>query len=188
MKKLGLLMAVIMAAGVAQAGNGLGLYGTYWSPADLDNAFGGGAKLQFSVAPNLTLEARAGFFPKLEDDFEGITFETMAVPVEGALTLSFPLDAITLFAGGGAGYYIFPDGKLKGGGEEIDFEFQSEFGFFAMGGAQFKMNEQVALFGAVKYLWLEIDEVEVDGEKIDLGGDEIDLGGVMVDVGLLMQF
>lgn len=178
MRYVSALVILAMAAGSAAA-NGIGAYGSYWKPKDLDNAWGGGAKIQIEVVPSIYLEGRLGYFPEVDDEPKlDIT------PVELAGVLKFPVDRFTPYLGAGAGYYLF---DLKDVPAGIDVTVDDEIGYFGVAGAELSLGANVSLFGEAKYTWL--DEVKVE---VQVGGvtmtDKGNLSGWGANVGLLLKW
>jgi len=93
-------------------------------------------------------------------------------------------DALKVYVGGGAGFYLL-DGEATIGGATVDFDPSDEIGFYAVAGVELHLSEQAAIFGEAKYTWLQVDEVEIDGVKMDLD-DEAKLDGVGANAGLLL--
>lgn len=176
------LVVLAVAAGSTLA-NGIGAYGSYWDPKDLDNAWGGGAKIQIEVVPSIYLEGRLGYFPEAEDNGDdGPKLDI--VPVELAGVLKFPVDQFTPYLGAGAGYYLFDVKDVPTG---IDVTVDDEIGYFGVAGAELSLGANVSLFGEAKYTWL--DEVEI---KAKAGGvtitDKSNLSGWGANVGLLLKW
>jgi hypothetical protein len=179
----------------AFAANGLGVFGTYWDAEDSsDPGMGGGLKFKMEMAPNISLEIRGSYLQDFFDEDDG-TSDLIMIPVEADIVLNFPLvpDTLNIYGGGGGGYYIFPEFEADfglPGSAEPDIDPDETFGFFALGGVELTLNEQLSLFGEVKYNWLEVDEVEIDGFDVDLGDvdEEIDFGGISYNAGLLLTW
>lgn len=177
-------LGVLLSASVVMA-NGIGVYGSYWKPEDMDNGWGLGAKVQVEVVPSIFLEARGGYFHEIEvEDAEEDDPKLSIVPLEAAGLLKFPVDQLTPYVGGGVGYYMF-DVVDEPAGISIDVE--NKVGFFAVAGLELALGENISLFGEGKYTWL--DEVEIEAETAGFKvTDEGDLSGFGANVGLLLKW
>ena len=194
MRKLLMVLVVLaLAVPMARGAGGLGVFGSYWDMKDADDAaLGGGIKFKMEMMPQICLEMRASY---LQEFGERPLEDANIVPLEADVVIDFPLvpDVLTIYGGGGGGYYIMPEfeaSEALGLSDEPDIDPDDTFGFYVVGGAELQLNEQVALFGEVKYTWLEIDELEVDGESIDLADfdAELDLTGIGFNAGLLLKW
>ena len=187
-KLLTLGLSVALCAAVANAGNGLGGFGAYWAPDGdgTDSGFGGGVKLLLPLAPEVSLEIRGSYFPDLGDEEGGVDADLMVVPAEVAGNVVFPLeeDVLSLYAGGGVGYY-FVDGELESGGVELDVDPDDEFGFFVQGGGKLMLSEETALFAEAVYRWVEIDEADVEGVGT-VSDIDLELTGFGANAGLML--
>jgi outer membrane protein W len=184
------IMMLGLFASAAHAANGLGVFGAYWDTDDMDDAFGGGARLKLEIVPNIAIEVRGTYFPEFSREDNAFKYTVAAIPVEGALTVSFPMnDQFSLYVGGGGGYYMFNDGELKVKltGDKVDADPDDEFGFFALGGAEFAISGNVSLFAEAKYTWLKFDKIEVSGHSMDLGED-VKLDGFGANAGLMLTW
>jgi hypothetical protein len=190
MRKFGSTLAVwALGASLASAG-GIGFYGSYWDSEDPGAGTGGGVKISVPVAESLALELRGSYiqdFDKMDDIGQK---DFAIIPIEADLVIQVPLgDALTLYAGGGAGYYVTPEYESKvavEGSLEPDIDFKDTVGYFGVGGLEIKLSDAVSLFAEAKYTWLELDEAEVDGVTVkDLNGKMDGLGanaGIMFNL------
>lgn len=179
---LAALAVLTLSAAVASA-NGLGFYGSFWKPEDLDNAFGAGAKMQIEIVPSIFAEARAGYFPKAKDKDED-DFEVDIIPLEAAGIIKFPVDQITPYGGAGAGYYMFRVAKEPDG---VSADIENKIGFFAVAGLELALGDSASLFGEAKYTWLKDVEVEAKAGGVS-AKDEGDLTGFGANVGILLKW
>ena len=187
-KLLAALAVVAISVPLAWGAGGLGIFGSYWDMDDPDDeAIGGGLKFKMEMAPQILLELRASYLTEFGPDEPGYDFaDANLVPLEADIVVDFPLveDQLTLYAGGGGGYYISPEFEAEILGVEGDVDFDDEFGFFVVGGVELMLSEQVSLFGEAKHTWLELEEVESDfGDEEDI---ELELTGLGVNAGLLL--
>lgn len=179
-------MAFVFMLATTVMGNGLGFYGSYWNPEDLDNAWGGGAKVQVEVVPSIYVEARAGYFHEVEaeDEDSEDAPKLNIVPLELAGILKFPVDQITPYVGAGAGYYMF---DVADEPEGISITVDDKIGYFAVAGLELSLAENASLFGEAKYTWLDEVDIEATGFGMTIK-DEGDLSGFGANVGLLLKW
>jgi len=183
MKITALFIATALTAASALAGGGLGIFGTYWDADDTDDpAIGGGIKLKAPLMPNLCMELRGSYLVEFADG----TDEESLIPLEAGLVIEFPIaEQLTLYAGGGAGYFISPEYEVDDGmGGEVDVDLDDEVGYYAVAGAELKLNESVAIFAEAKYTAVEFDGAEVEG--IDVDFEDSEMKGLGVNAGLML--
>lgn len=182
MKKLLVMLLVLgLAAIVASAGSGVGVFGSYLDAKDPGPGFGGGIKFKTDLVDYLGVEARASCITQFDEDDsdDGVYL----IPLEAGLVFNLPLgdDApITLYGGGGIGYAIIP--------EADDVDLDDSFCFYGVAGAEFGLGESASLFAEAQYRVLEVDGAEVDGEDVDLGDEEVEFSGIGINAGLLFRF
>jgi len=192
-KLLAVLTVLAVSAPMVFAGSGLGVFATMWDAEDADDpGVGGGIKFKMEMMPNINLELRASYLQDFFDSDSGSS-DLIMVPLEVDVVIDLPLvpDLLTLYGGGGAGFYIVPEYESDiaiPGSDEPDIDPDDELGFFAVGGAELQLNEQLSLFGEIKYNVLEIEGTEIDDVEIDFGDfdEDIDMGGIAYNVGLLL--
>lgn len=177
-------MVMVLGAGMAVA-NGLGVYGSYWKPEDMENAWGVGAKVQVDVVPSIFVEARVGYFHEMEtEDAEDDDPKLNTLPLELAGILKFPVDQLMPFVGGGVGYYMFDVADEPAG---VSISVDNKIGFFAVAGLELALGENASLFGEGKYTWLDGIDVEVKSGGLKVT-DEGDLSGFGANVGLMLKW
>ena len=71
------------------------LYGSYWDAEELDEGYGGGAKLEFSLGPPLALDLRGSWITFDDSDLT-------VIPIEASLLLRLPMGEIIPYGGVGA--------------------------------------------------------------------------------------
>jgi hypothetical protein len=189
MKKI-LVMAIAIGLGVAAAyaGGGLGVYGTFMDTEDMDSGFGGGLKFKFDVVQYVAAELRASYVTRFEENSDELDNLYM-IPVEADLLFNLPLgdSPVTIYAGGGGGYYILPEFETDGFGGKTDIDLEDTFGFFGIGGVELALAENVSLFAEAKYLFLEVDTLTID--DVEVGGDDaIDFSGISANAGIMFRF
>lgn len=180
--------AALLGASTAWAGGSFGLYGAWWDTDDLDAGYGGGAKLKIAVAGTVALEVRASYIP--EFDAEDASFEDFAVvPVEAGLVVDVPLgEALTLYVGGGGGYYVTPEFESKvadADSLEPDIDLDDVFGYYGVGGVEINLSPAIALFAEAQYRVVEVDEADIDDETVEV---DLKLTGVAANAGLLFKW
>ncbi|MGD9872646.1 MAG: outer membrane beta-barrel protein [Kiritimatiellia bacterium] len=175
MKKTACFIALALSAASVFAGGGIGFFGSYWDIDDSDDpAIGGGVKLKTPILPRLFLEIRGSY---LVDFVEGTDDESL-IPVEAGLAIDFPLgEQVTLFAGGGGGYYISP--------EYDDVDMDDEVGYYGVAGVEIMLSEYIALFAEAKYTAVEFDGAEVEDLDIEFD-DDAEMKGLGVNAGVML--
>jgi hypothetical protein len=190
MKKV-LVMLVVIGLGVAAAyagGGGVGVFGTFMDTKDMDSGYGTGLKFKFDVAQYLAAELRASYVTKFMEDSD--TYDNLyMIPVEADLLFNLPLgdSPVTIYAGGGGGYYILPEYETDVGFGDTDIDLDDTFGFYGIGGVEFALAENVILFAEAKYLFLEVDTATIDDMKVE-GDDAIEFTGITGNAGILFRF
>jgi hypothetical protein len=198
MKKVfAMLAAFALEAASAWAGGGLGFFGTYLDSKDPGTAYGGGAKLQFFLGDYVTLETRGSYLTQFETGGDGVQvrFEDLVlIPAEVDLLLTLPVGEgpVTLYAGGGGGYYFIPEYDLvesAGPGGTHQYDLEDTLGFFGLGGIEIALSDSASLFVEGQYRFLEVKSAEVDGAEVDFAGDStVDFTGISGNAGLLIRF
>ncbi len=196
-KVLAVLSAFALATSVASAAGGFGFFGSYWDAGDFGDGYGGGIKFKADVAEMIGIEVRGTYLPSFDPPDEsdgGVTWQfedVKVIPVEADIVLQFPVaDALTVYGGGGVGYYVIPEFEselVAGESLEPDVDPDDEFGFFAVGGVEFNLAENIAIFAEAMYRWVKVDQVNVDDEDVELEED-IDLSGFGVNGGVALKF
>lgn len=199
MKKWVLAGLILMiGAMTSYAVPGLALYGSYWDTKDIDDAYGGGAKLKLELTPVICLEFRGTYFDAFKHEESGPGYKEedklRIIPVEAGVVLDMPIDPVWIYAGGGAGYYIFDDGEINiTMGDEttsLDVDFDNEWGWYAVAGIEFSLSRQVALFCEAQYRWVKAEKGDIKSEGADLDFDDADikLDGFGVNAGMLFPW
>lgn len=184
MRRTVLFVAAVLTAVSAFAGGGIGIFGTYWDADDTDDpAVGGGVKLKAPLMPNFCLELRGSYLV----DFDDLSDEESVIPLEAGLAVEFPLaEQLSLYAGGGAGYYIVPEFEVEAPEMgSVDMDLDDEIGYYAVAGAELKISEYTSIFAEAKYTMVEFDGVKIEDEDFDLD-DEFEMKGLGVNAGLLL--
>jgi hypothetical protein len=176
------LAVAVVAAGVALAPTEparaldleLSPYGSYLDGDDLGEAWGGGAKLTFSLLEWLAVDARGSYLSYDSGNLE-------MIPVEATALLRLPLleDTLVPYGGLGVGYYMFSSG---------DVELDDEVGFYPVAGVQWNLGEdkRIGVFAEIRWLFLEADVDSATDEFQNL--DEADLDGFGVNAGVTFRF
>jgi len=146
MKRLFAIVCGVLVGASLSYGSGLGVFVSHLDPDNdyLDSATGGGAKL--TVGDTIGFELRASYF---EIDFIQLPdYSIEAIPVDAGLILSLPLgdSPVSLYVDGGATWY-FLDSDLG----DID----DEVGWYAGGGLEVTLADNLALFAEAQYRSLE---------------------------------
>lgn len=177
-------LAVCLTLGVASPGwSYLAVKGGLFMPngddrglKHFDNGFGGELAIggQFSQGPvGFAVDGGIGYFTT---ETEGGDYDLQVVPLTltGKLLLK-PVSALTLYAGGGLGYYI----ALLGGdgveGWDSDDKTGKGLGFHAVGGVKLPFGP-LAILAEVR--WSKA-EVQYGGH-----GNDVNIGGITVIAGI----
>jgi hypothetical protein len=179
------------------AANMWGIHGAYWDTSDADDAFGAGGKFSFELVPGARLDFRATYFDDLNTGGSGVEVDLEVVPLEGGISLAYPVsDRVELFAGGGIGYYFLNADVSEPGGQEVTGgDPGDDVGFYIAGGLEWAIvSSQVAygetwagLYAEVLYRSADAAEVKVSsGDQVSYGN--ADLGGLGVNLGLMVRW
>lgn len=187
------ILAVLAAVGVsvvaAHGDNGIGIFGSSWDAGDMGTGRGGGIKFSTGLTPYLALEFRGSFISDFDEN-DPVLNDMSVIPIEADLVLRTPPlgDVLTIYAGGGAGYYVFPEYESAvpaGASGEPDIDPDDEFGYFAVGGIDIKLSKHISVFGEVRYTDVELEQAEIDDVETDF---KVDLAGVGYSVGLMVSW
>jgi hypothetical protein len=157
-----LVFVALMAgmAAVAQAVD-FGVFGSYWSPKDGDDAFGGGGSIHFATVP---LELRASVFPDTSIRGGG---DTLLVPIDFGLAVNLTRsEKMGLYVGAGGSYYFIDADR----GDP-----DNQFGWYALGRLEVPIQGSMAVFGDVMYRGVEFEDIDAD------------LSGVAFSVGVIFR-
>ncbi len=170
----------ILAAPAAKATD-FGVFGSYWSTEDADNALGGGAKLRLGRF----VELRGTYFSDVtaDTDPERFDFEVSAIPVEAGLRFDFAEnEAFSPYVGGGASY-VFLD--------TTEGDIDDELGWYAVLGAEFARQPSGLGFmveGIYRGIEATVTE-DNDGFPDDIHDNvNLNLDGFGVNAGLVWRF
>lgn len=198
MKKLfSMLAASALGTAAAFAGGGWGFFGTYMDSEDPGSAYGGGTKFQIFFGEYVTLELRGSYLTSFESDDRGaqVRFENLdLIPVEGNLLFNLPIgeSPLSLYAGGGGGYYFIPEYDLvesSGPGGTHQYDLEDTVGFFGLGGMEIALSDSASLFVEGQYRFLEVKSATVDDREVDFADDfVVDFSGISGNAGLLIRF
>lgn len=177
---------LICTTGAVHADNDWGIFGSFWSPSDGDDSFGGGIKLGIEMVDRVQLDIKATIFSDVLDGKTGSELEV--VPIEAGLTFSVPIsNAADTYFGAGLGYYMM-DGEVAG----MDVSVGDEVGFFLNAGMEWTIHESDADYGQTNVkLFLEGIYRFVEADNIVPTGDpavrsDADLNGLGVQFGMLI--
>ena len=171
------MMTLAMIAGAGLASD-LSLYGSHWDTDELDDVWGGGARLRLGSGAPLWLELRGTYFEDLTEDTPLFDVDLEAIPVDLGLALNIlPTDKGTLYLAGG-GTYFFLDSNVG----DVD----DEVGWYAGVGGEIALSAHVSLFAEFLYRDVEGTVEDDDPEDIEDRVD-IDLEGNVVNVGLVLR-
>jgi opacity protein-like surface antigen len=188
---LGAAVACFVAAtSFAAGGSGLEVHGLYAfnfndddDGSNLDNAFGGGASFVFNLSDNVKLDLGADYIkPEYKDDSSS---KVQFIPVCAALRFGGNLEQVFLYAGGGAGYSFNDLDTPSTPGVDIDID--DSMVYFACGGAEFNLNEDLYIRGEFRYNWLQ-PEVKVTAEGWGEDKQDVKCDHMQVRAGLGFNF
>jgi len=163
------MTAVLMGlftASLAQAGSISG-YWTQWRTKDAGENSGTGFKLTLTEKGTTSaLEIRVSRFSDLSADADPKVLKV--TPIE--LGTRFPITEdgpLSIYMGLGVGYYM------------MDYESESagdEFGYFGLGGLEFKFGKSFMLFGEVTYRKVSLQVDGLEDQKLDGIGANVGIG------------
>ena len=140
--------------------------------SNADDTFGGGASFVFGLHENIKLDIGADYYkPKSDDESD---LKAQFIPVCAALRFGGNLESVFLYAGGGAGY-SFNSLDVEGASSS-DIDLDDCMVYFACGGAEFNLNEDLYLRGEFRYNWMKPElNVKIADEKFDVKFDHMQL-------------
>jgi opacity protein-like surface antigen len=183
MKKTILCVAAaltILAVPAAKATD-FGVFGSYWTTEDADDALGAGAKLRLGRF----VELRGTYFSDVtaDTDPERFDFEVSAIPLEAGLRFDFAEnEAFSPYVGGGASYYLL---------DTSEGDIDDEVGWYALVGAEFaRQPSGLAFMAEAIYRGIEATVTEDnDGFPDDVRDDvNLNLDGLGVNAGIVWRF
>lgn len=196
------LAFALAAAASAEVGMGLSTGG--WFTPDFEPAKGffdwWTLRMEAEISPFAALEARASGFEtsgdwkeeSAERGWRGDDFKLNILALEIGPVLKLPLDSFSFYGGGGIGAYLSSGSLDVWAGDRkhnVDLDFGSEIGAYAVGGIQFFLTDTVAIFGEVRYTWLdaEMDTEWWNGGKF-LDGKRVSFDGFGSNLGVMVWF
>jgi opacity protein-like surface antigen len=170
MKKWMMAVCTAVMGASLSYGSGLGVFVSQWDPDEdgLDSTTGGGAKLAFG--DTFGLELRGSYF-----DDDALTL----IPADIGLFVAIPLgeSPLTIYAQGGATWYF-----LDSDAGDVD----DEVGWYAGGGLELTLADNIALFAEAQYRKLEY--TATDDSADDLEENDVDVKALTYSGGLLFRF
>jgi opacity protein-like surface antigen len=203
------LLALLSAVPAVRADDGdkgysvfnLGLGAQYWMAKDIDgdNGFDSdgmwGGNIIFRIRPikYLGIDLRAG----ASANWEGETYwidgrrykedETFScVPLEVGLVLMMPLGSVvTLYGGGGAGYYIYDYNEKSYSSRhghhyrkeyDEDTDLENDVGWYGLAGLSFQLCPHLSIFGEARYTGTETKLKDFHEVKLDCSGAAFQAG------------
>ena len=176
----------------ARAG-GLGLYGAYWSPKDVDAGYGGGAKIRMDLTSSLGLELRGTFFSDLSDDIENngttVNYDMEVIPAELGFVLNLNVadKGLRPYLCAGAGYYFLEINLDNPVGDNETVDLDDEVGWYAGGGLEIAFAQETAFFIEAIYRGVEGTARGDDLDEV-VSTVDIDLAGIGANAGLLIKW
>lgn len=175
------LAASSFALGVGLEAHGLYAF-SFHDDADagysLDDTFGGGGALVFTVHENVKLDFGLDYFnPHNEDNSD---WDVEFIPICAALRFGGYLGKAFLYVGGGAGYSF--NWRTLAWGDEGNFD--NSMIYFACGGAEFGLTGSLSLRGELRYNWLR-PELTFKGPRDD---EDMNFDHLQVRAGVGLNF
>lgn len=212
MKTMLLVVLVpLLAATAVSAQQSAGVLAAYQIAREGDDGFGGMVRYQYDQQPgaaSLRFFAQAGYLTgfgdKAAETAEGVMVnveaDADALPIEVALLCDFPTgEALELYAGVGAGYYLMDsDGttsvSIEGmpeysGNWATSVDVDDDLGFLGLLGIETMVNERTSVFLEARYTYLKPDSVirvdpPVAGVDPIVVSDDIEIGGLGFGLGI----
>jgi hypothetical protein len=149
-----LFAAFVSPAARAQEQAALSLGAGLVDPEDVGSSFWITANYRFRIAERLRLEPEVGYW-KNSEDIPGldVSVEDLNFGVNAVYTLADSGASVVPWAGAGLGLHLlkgvvdFDQDGIDDGAEGTD----SEFGIHLLGGADFVMSDDLALFAAARF-------------------------------------
>lgn len=221
MKRLTLLAclaAVLQLVTAAAAQDGatdpvvvaVGIGAQFWSPKALDDfmdeaaLWGGDLLVRVRPVRYFGIDLRAGVVGAWASKtycYDNYRFDCdvdfTCVPLELGAVLMLPLgDSLTLYGGGGGGYYTYDcDMEISLGHRhysswEIDerVDLDNDFGWYALGGLEVCLCPHLSLYAEVRYTSTETAISHPGHYLFPEGANDFDMSGVGARAGLLFDF
>ena len=176
---------------------------------DSNGDVGWGASGLLLFTPNIGLASDIHWFTSLNTD----AGEIEAMPVTASLQYRRPGEGITLFVGGGVGYYFMDYSAsavslfgpqiglaLEDAGFSFETEIDDELAYHAQLGTEISLMERLTAQIEVRYTWLEAEARFASNQAIVVpteqglvaiaaaGVEELDLSGVGIYISLRYSF
>ncbi len=165
------------AAALAQGGNSVGAFGSYWNTDQGGDTWGGGVKGRFGM-----FELRATYFDDVTRDRGGAlrAIKIQDVPVDAGVAFNFaPQMPINPYVGAGVSYHLL-DSNIG----NID----DEVGWYALLGGEFGMAEGMSLLAEVTYRDVTGTVKDLSGGTLIQDRTNVDLSGFGANVGVAWRF
>jgi outer membrane protein W len=172
----------------AQITGDVAAYGSWISPQDGNNAYGGGAKVRFGF-----FEFRGTYFDSITTNHVvsncppfcgGQRFTIRDIPVEAGLNFKLlQNDYFKPYIGGGAGYYF-----LQGNNSEFG-NIKDEFGWYVVGGSDFMVDKNFGFFAEAQYRRVRGTVREASTNDVSLSSTvPLQLGGIGINAGIVLHW
>lgn len=169
------LLFIIFFGTASVKADGLGVFGSFWEPADGGDTRGLGARIR-GGKDAMYYVLRGTYFEDIQEEREMSVVDLQVIPVDLGLGLQTQNDeGLILYGGIGASYYFIDRETF----DDVD----DEYGWYLEAGIEFGFNEGLGVL--IEGVWRRV-EGDVDDEKGTLLSDTtIDLEGFSLNVGLL---
>lgn len=149
---------------------GIGVFGSYWDPADGDQTLGVGVRARGGAGP-VYFEVRGTFFEDITEDNAFFHNNLQVIPIDVGIGLQLQVtDLLEIYGGGGVTYYFVDSDYGK-----VD----NEVGYYLQAGTELAVNEGFGVFAEAVWRRVEAslgNENQVEDSKVDLKGMSVNLG------------
>ena len=195
MKQTFLAVAVVAALGAAaaapaaaQISGDVAAYGSFLSPQDANNVYGGGAKVRIGI-----FEFRGTYFDRISTPHVfsncppfcgGQRFTIRDVPVEAGLNFKLLHDEVFKpYVGGGASY------DFLSGNNNTFANIKDEWGWYAVAGSDFVVSNGFGFFAEAQYRRVRGTVREANTDNVSLSDNvPLQLGGIGVNAGIVFHW
>lgn len=158
------LAAMLSLGAIAPSAHAIGVMASWWNIDDAnDDGFGLGLRSKTQIVPMFAFDTRASWIK-----FSDADLQVFPIEATGLLKLGM------LYAGIGAGYYIF---------DADQGDLDNNFGWYLVGGIDIGVGS-FGVFGEVKWTKLSTDIKDVDPDLGDVP-TELDADGIGFNLGVM---
>jgi hypothetical protein len=159
------LAAMLALGALVPSAHAIGVMASWWNMDDAsDDGFGVGLRSKTQIVPMVAIDTRVSWIKFSDPDVN-------VFPIEATGLLKLGM----LYAGLGAGYYIF-----DADGADLD----NNFGWYVLGGVDVGLSS-FSIFGEVKWTMLSTDIKDVDPNLGDVP-TKLDADGIGINLGVMI--